>query len=857
MSGRKNLVAFGASDDGQSAAEGTEAAADAAHGSEVEAEPDFDQVWDEEVGRKRPAMVLPALAIVAVFAWTAFFVWVHHQAIAQGASPAEWAGWIVDWAIPVLLVVALWSLAMRNSTREADRFGETARLLSAESSSLEKRLGVVNRELSLARDFIASQSRDLESLGRVASERLSANADRLQELIRANGEQVNVIGSVSDTALANMDRLRDQLPVVSNAARDVASQIGNAGNTAQGQLDEMISGFARLNDFGEANGRQIDNLRIKVSETLAGFELNTNELDRLTKERFEALQKQNDAFRLELEARETDALSAIRRRAEMLSAELTDMDADNRAREDAAIGEMRNRMEELRDEGLALASTMRSGQDEAKSFWNGEIEQLQARMAEAIAEISRIDEAAINNARQRLQALAQAGNRVDRSIIESADAFDAEFAKRRDSATAIEAEALAALEARIGNFDQQVAQRQQDQVTHLSKMMERTDALAARIAELDGEISRLAALGSDDSDRLGEKTEFLASRLSQSRAILEESGTFVSRLTDDSIRMLEIIRASSDHSEGILSDSIGQAEARLNDFESKASALRATIADAEQKGSALFDHITRTSELSATSAETLGGLEVKLASLAEHTKNLAEQARWELHGAIGALETASSEAVSKIHSDQSGAVREIAERIGSEGSEALEKALREGAQTAIAELELAAQQAGEHGRAAAKQLRDQLAKVNELTGNLEQRVAQAREQAEEKIDTDFSRRMALITEALNSSSIDIARALDAEVTDTAWASYLRGDRGVFTRRAVRLLDNREARAVSEVYEEDGEIREAINRYIHDFEAMLRTVLSTRDGNAMAVTLLSSDMGKLYVALAQAIERLRH
>jgi len=34
------------------------------------------------------------------------------------------------------------------------------------------------------------------------------------------------------------------------------------------------------------------------------------------------------------------------------------------------------------------------------------------------------------------------------------------------------------------------------------------------------------------------------------------------------------------------------------------------------------------------------------------------------------------------------------------------------------------------------------------------------------------------------------------------------------------------------------------------------MLSTRDGNALSVTLLSSDMGKLYVALAQSIERLR-
>ena len=34
------------------------------------------------------------------------------------------------------------------------------------------------------------------------------------------------------------------------------------------------------------------------------------------------------------------------------------------------------------------------------------------------------------------------------------------------------------------------------------------------------------------------------------------------------------------------------------------------------------------------------------------------------------------------------------------------------------------------------------------------------------------------------------------------------------------------------------------------------ILAQRDGAAIGVTLLSSDMGKLYVALAQAIERLR-
>jgi hypothetical protein len=155
-----------------------------------------------------------------------------------------------------------------------------------------------------------------------------------------------------------------------------------------------------------------------------------------------------------------------------------------------------------------------------------------------------------------------------------------------------------------------------------------------------------------------------------------------------------------------------------------------------------------------------------------------------------------------------------------------------------------------------RQLRDQLAKVNELTGNLENRISHARERASEDVDNDFSRRVALITESLNSNAIDIAKVLSTEVTDTAWASYLRGDRGIFTRRAVRLLDNTEAREIAELYDADHDFREHVSRYIHDFEAMLRTMLSTRDGNAVSVTLLSSDMGKLYVVLAQALERLR-
>lgn len=132
----------------------------------------------------------------------------------------------------------------------------------------------------------------------------------------------------------------------------------------------------------------------------------------------------------------------------------------------------------------------------------------------------------------------------------------------------------------------------------------------------------------------------------------------------------------------------------------------------------------------------------------------------------------------------------------------------------------------------------------------------ARDKADEITRDNFGRRASLLVEALNSTAIDVAKIMSNDVTDSAWAAYLKGDRGVFTRRAVRLLDTGESKAVLSYYESDPELREQVGRYIHDFEAMLRNVLATRDGQQIAVTLLSSDMGKLYVALAQAIERLR-
>ena len=159
---------------------------------------ELDEVYEDE-GYSRPrdlAWIAPTLAGLAVLGWTGFFAFAYQAAFRGGVTPAQASDLAVQWAVPVVLVVGLWLLAMRSSRREATRFGSAARVLNEESVRLEARLVTINRELSLARDFLSAQSRDLESLGRVASERLAENAERMSGMVQANSGQPNTLRAI-------------------------------------------------------------------------------------------------------------------------------------------------------------------------------------------------------------------------------------------------------------------------------------------------------------------------------------------------------------------------------------------------------------------------------------------------------------------------------------------------------------------------------------------------------------------------------------------------------------------------------------------------------------------------------------
>jgi chromosome segregation ATPase len=732
----------------------------------------------------------------------------------------------------------------------------------------------VNRELSLAREFLGSQSRELESLGRIASDRLSKHADELQALIKGNGAQIDSIASVSSTAMTNMEKLRDDLPVIANSARDVSNQIGNAGRTAHDQLDKLIAGFDRLNHFGLASEKQVVALTGKVENSLASFETQLSQLDELAEERFVGLKQKSEEFRTELNGREVEALAAMRHRADELRNGVHSLRETLAKEEDECLSALNARIASLRGEGETLAATLRQSEEDAFENMRKSKENLYDEIAEVVSKLDAIDAQAVAAAQLRIKALFEEANRFD-SLMEARDSrFNEEIAKRQDKFDAREEQASRQLASRMEELDALLEERGQIHDQRAEALARRGEEIAGRVEELNQLFEAISSQAESSRNQLKQGLGEFSQNISHNQDQLRQTEAAMAQLTDASVRLLEIIQSGARQSKEELPKSIQSAVDSISSVEERAAALSTKIEEAGKRSEALSSYVIETrdtlesaggsietifSRLSTQTSESqkaIGELRDMLTQLEEKSEHLSSNTRESLAQAIDQLDEATRNAFSNLQAGSDEQLTAAAEKVGAKAADALDKALLANSEQAIANLEASATNAANVGKDAALQLRDQLSKVNQLIVNLEQRVERAREIAQEQADNDFARRMALITEALNSNAIDVTRILSAEVSDTSWSAYLKGDRGIFTRRAVRLLENTEARDVVNLYQGEDDFREHVNRYVHDFEAMLRSLLSTRDGNVLGVTVLSSDVGKLYVALAQAIDRLR-
>lgn len=473
-----------------------------------------------------------------------------------------------------------------------------------------------------------------------------------------------------------------------------------------------------------------------------------------------------------------------------------------------------------------------------------------------------------------LDRAAAAVDEARKGIAAQGEAMLAMLAANQASLDAAGRESIETVGARIAEVEStiaRIAEKLGEEQTRIDIMLA---SVTGGIAQADGQLAALHGSGMDRTQSLAASI----SALDSSAAAMTETLCIGDTTARSVIATAEELLTALDASAREIDETMPEALLRLDD---RIGATRRVIAGAKPELLALVTAAESTHDAieaiadvvvkqrdtllktQASLLETLDTGHAKTDQLEEivdraigNARRFADEAAPQLVEALLRIRETATTAADQARETLASLVPEASRQLEQASTAAMRRAIEGGVQRQLIELGEVAEASVNAAARASERLTQQMMTIGESSTAVERRIEEARAEREAADQDNFARRVSLLVEALNSASIDITKAFAHEVTDSAWAAYLKGDRGVFTRRAVRLLDSGEAREIASLYDGDPHFREQVNRYIHDFEAMLRQVLALRDGSPLGVTLLSSDMGKLYVALAQAIERLR-
>lgn len=838
-----------------------------------------------------PRSIVPTiLALLLILLGLGWIGTVGVAIVRAGVAPTIEAAiqWTVTASIPLVLLGLLWLIFGRTSRRETERFTRAVSEMRRESTSLERLLGQVARQIEENQARLADEAAKLMALGDEASDRLGRVTHYLSRQGAELDRRTQALDSAAEHARIDIGVLLADLPKAEEQARAVAAAMREAGLTAheqagalEGQLgalaarareaDEGVGGAAqRLGAHVARIESSAEAAQERIGEAAAALEAAVDNALARAAEAVEAtragLDTQGSAMLAGIEQGRAafaeagaDASRRLSARLDEIGGKIETLAASLGAQDEASSAIVTRLSRELGDLETRFAALDRSG-DEAHRRLAAAMDEVRASvhaLQEEIGDGEGLAGALGERAREIGGVLQALSAQLQIELPEALGAVERQAGRTREAAEAVApsveaaralADSVYAAGDRLDTIGRQLAEQDQ--------------AARAFLAGIGGEVEAVRARLGASGETMAEVRTALAALQQEVRGGAEATGEAVAQ-AEALAGLLTGIGGRAREVEADSERAGAAARAILPDVETMQAASAAAAASLAESEGSLRRQQAEIGGLLSSIVDEVGQAEQRLRALAaaageadSEAKRLSTEAAPELLDALVRVREAANQAASHAREAIAAVIPESVALLAEASRDAISEAVTEPLQEKLGEIALMSETAAAAARRASERLTRQLITIGETAAVIESRIESERAAREEQDAESLARRVALLIESLNSTAIDVTKILSNEVTDTAWAAYLKGDRGVFTRRAVRLLDSGEAREILRHYENEPEFREQVNRYIHDFEAMLRRVLADREGSTLSITLLSSDMGKLYVALAQAIERLR-
>ncbi len=624
----------------------------------------------------------------------------------------------------------------------------------------------------------------------------------LADAQRQLGEQAKMVQQLGLDTVMRLSESSDKLASNASVIANAHDQLARSGDVAMQRMDGLLAGLPRIDDVAQRLAVNFREAGLVAHQQGAGLEA---KLAALGEEATKVAQAGQASTATILEA-----IVALQEQTKETESDLLAASTQVSEAQGAALARLTGVAASARDD---MASTVAAMTGQIEASWR----QFRDGVDTAAAEMD-----------CRLAAAREAGDAMGAQLSAHADASDALASRITahvaevsgqleildvsvSASTGVIGRAIDDTKVQLGAFMQEVQSGNASAhqlITHAESLLLALDAVTR---ELDETVPHAL-------DRIASHGKTTQTALSQLRPMLEAS---------------ELVAQST---------------------ASHVNAVQATLKSNEEQ---MAGHAASQQELVDRINMSLADAEAALAKLRDGADEFADQGGARMIATLGEVRATADAAADEARLTLERLVSGARDAMQATATGAIDAAFKSEVMAQLNAIEEASARAVAAANGAADRLMRQLITIMDTSASVEQRVNEAEQAIAASGRDSLAKQVGLLTEALKSTAIDVTKVLSSEVSDTAWDAYLKGDRGVFARRAVKLVENSEAKEILRLYQADDSFHASVNQFIHDFEAMLRLLIGARDGSAISVTLLSSDIGKLYVALAQAIDRLRN
>ena len=639
-----------------------------------------------------------------------------------------------------------------------------------------------------------SEAQGLEALLEVLSQRIDDSRTELTMISKH-------LMQLGDETTGKLGGITRELDSSSEKLKHHGEALDRAADAARNDIAVLLEDLPRAEESARAVAEQLRSVGAESADKAAAFGREVSELAERTQSADQMVAEATDRLAVRLAEIETAGAAAAARVSEAEAAYSDTLDA-------------------LLDRTSATLDQIRSGIDVQAAAVAALVTQASAGIGKAGADAAETLAQNIDHANLSLEGLSTRVAEQDRASQRMIAEID---------------RGLALIDERFTELATNGDERATHFLESLTRARAELDTLAAQAGAQDTAIGSL----SERTVTLRESIERLASE------IRESVGTAIGEAQGNAARLAEAAALAKPEI-GWLRDATAEASEKL-------SATGAEIAEQHERFAALLANVDGGVE---DAQSKLAQLASTLAQVEREAVSLSTETGPTLVASLVQVKEAASHAAERAREAIAAAIPEAADKLSDEAAQALQRVIRESIEDRLRDVETVAARAVDSARSASDRLTQQMITLGQTASALEAHIEQTNKEQREKDSEAFAKRVALLIDSMHSAAIDVGKILSDEFDDKAWGAYLKGNRGVFTSRAVRLIGGSETRAIRAHYESDPEFQRSVNRYVADFESMLRRVLAERDGAMIAVTLMSSDMGKLYAALAQAVEKHR-